>query len=530
MPRFSELKEEFVCPYRHGCPYLEGLSTQWVWERFNETAGLECRYEYQIQALDHQLDQAREENEALRRESQQLKAQLEALHRRQFKGRRARKADAPAASGSDGQKKKQRGAPVGHPPWQRSKPKHIDQTVSVPAPKTCPHCHGADLQPVEEQLEHIQEDIVLQPRTVATRYVHQQSYCPHCERNVVQPGPGELLGSYIGPAAKATAIYMRYELNVSDRKISRFFGEFFGLKFVPASAYGFERQAVRRGLPLYEDLRQKIRALPVAHGDETSWRHDGDNYFVWYGGDEQLAFYVFAPDRSGATAQSLFGEHFSGILVSDGYAAYHAVHPKDWQSCLFHIKNKAKELEAELALLQGRAADPEAQQFCQKIRGFVHTACQAHRHLPRGSRRARAAKNKAKNLSAQLRRLCRRPLTHPKTETFRQRLIGPEHRHLFTCFRHPQVPPTNAQAEQSMRPVVLMRHVVHGTRSPKGLENHSVLRSLFATARRQGKKVHQFFVDLFTLDTEQAQAALYRHPPLPEPADSKKTAAKNKPP
>jgi len=59
---------------------------------------------------------------------------------------------------------------------------------------------------------------------IATRYVHRQAHCPHCERDVILPGPGELLGSYIGPAAKATAIYLRYELNVSDRKISRFFG------------------------------------------------------------------------------------------------------------------------------------------------------------------------------------------------------------------------------------------------------------------------------------------------------------------
>jgi hypothetical protein len=55
-----------------------------------------------------------------------------------------------------------------------------------------------------------------------------------------------------------------------------------------------------------------------------------------------------------------------------------------------------------------------------------------------------------------------------------------------------------------------MRKVVHGTRSAKSLENHSVMRSLFETARRQGKKPHQFFLDLFTKTTVQAQAALYR--------------------
>jgi hypothetical protein len=57
-----------------------------------------------------------------------------------------------------------------------------------------------------------------------------------------------------------------------------------------------------------------------------------------------------------------------------------------------------------------------------------------------------------------------------------------------------------------------MRKVIQGTRSKKGLENHSVLRSLFETARRQGKKAHHFFLDLFTKPTAQAQASLYRKP------------------
>ena len=57
-----------------------------------------------------------------------------------------------------------------------------------------------------------------------------------------------------------------------------------------------------------------------------------------------------------------------------------------------------------------------------------------------------------------------------------------------------------------------MRKVVQGTRSEKGLENHSVLRSLFETARRQGKKPQEFFLALLTQNTAQAQAALYRQP------------------
>ena len=527
MPRFSELDEEFVCPYRHGCPYLEGLPAKWVWDRYAQSRGLESQYEYQLQELHQQLSDAGRQNRELERENQQLKARLHALHQRQFKKRKASAAASDPAGPSTQRKK--RGAPVGHPPWQRPKPKRIDQIVSVPAPKICPHCQSPDLQPVPETHEHVQEDIVLEPRTVATCYVHQQAHCPHCERNVLLPGPGELLGCYIGPAAKATAIYLRYELNVPDRKISRFFAVFFGLKFVPASAYGFERQATRRGAPIYEDLRQKIQALAVAHADETSWRHDGHNYWVWYAGNDDLAFFHLDEHRTTEAAQKVLGQRFGGTIVADAFASYKGVQPKDWQSCLAHIKTKAKELEQEVALLKGRAADPAARQFCQAVQGWVRTACQAHHRLSRGRWRAKAAKRKAGALRRELGHICRSPLRYPRAETFRQRLLGPEQKHFFTCFRRRDVPPTNNQAERSLRPVVIMRKVVQGTRSEHGLENHSVLRSLFETARRQGQRPHLFFRELFTKTTAQAQAALYRKN-LPGSTDSRQGHPDKKPP
>lgn len=524
MPRFPGLAPDFVCPYRHGCPYLEGLSTRWVWARYQRAVGLECGYEHQLEDLQRQLDEERRERRQLELEIQQLKAQLQALHRRQFKGRAA-PATAPAADGSAGGKKK-RGPPFGHPPWVRPKPKHIDRVVEVAAPHTCPRCQRPGLQRVQATREHVQEDIVLEPRTVATRFVHQQAWCPGCRRHVGQPGPGELPGCYIGPAAKATAIYLRYELNVPERKISRFFADFFGLNFVPASAYNFERQAVCRGRPLYEDLRQKIRCLPVAHADETSWRHDGQNHWLWYFGDDDLALFHLDAHRSGQVAQDVLGTRFAGVLVADAYAAYHGVHPKDWQSCLAHIKTKAKELQQEIALLQGRAKDPAALRFCQNIQGFVHAACEAHRRLAKGRWRAKAATKKGAVLRRQLRALCQRSLRHPRAEAFRQRLLGDELRHFFTCFRRPKVPPTNNQAERSLRPAVIGRKTILCTRSEHGRENHSVLRSLFETARRQGHQPHQFFLQLFTTTTAVAQAALYRKPlkvkSRPAPAERKK--------
>ena len=104
------------------------------------------------------------------------------------------------------------------------------------------------------------------------------------------------------------------------------------------------------GASIYEDLRQKIRASEVVHADETSWRNDGLGHFVWFAGNENLAFFHIDRHRSAEVAKALFGEDFDGTLVRDRYAAYNGI-GRDWQSCLAHIITKAKEISREQALL-----------------------------------------------------------------------------------------------------------------------------------------------------------------------------------
>jgi hypothetical protein len=82
----------------------------------------------------------------------------------------------------------------------------------VPAPTICPHCQFEGLTPLEETTEHVQEDIVIRPRTLVTRYLHGQAFCSRCHRPVVQAGEGELLNAPIGPVAKSVAIYLRYRI------------------------------------------------------------------------------------------------------------------------------------------------------------------------------------------------------------------------------------------------------------------------------------------------------------------------------
>jgi transposase len=502
---------DFECLYRHDCPYLDGMSTQWVLEEYRRGEDVYQEHLRIIESFDGELKTRDERIRRLERENAELKAKLQAWHRRQFKSNKRKDAE---TGGKDAEgaslAKKKRGAPVGHPGWVRPKPDHIDRTVPVPAPTICPHCQSQDLTPMEETTEHVQEDIVIQPRTLVTRYLHGQAFCTRCHRPVVQAGEGELLHAPIGPVAKSVAIYLRYRIGIPYRKTTEIFRELFGLKFVPASALGFDHQTVGRGMPIYEDLRDKIRASEVVHADETSWRSDGVGHFVWFAGNKNLAFFHIDRHRSAEVAKTIFGEGFAGTLVRDRYAAYNGI-GLDWQVCLAHIITHAKEIRTEHALLPQTEKDTATGPFCDRLRDLCSRLCEVGQKLQSGDLPWKAAAKIEKHSIMELKQICKQPLYFKPAETLRTYLAGPEQKFLFTFLRRPGVPPTNNHAEQSLRLLVIFRKICFGTRSDSGVKTHSILPSLVQTARRQGLHPREFLQTLLTADAATAQAALYNN-------------------
>jgi len=515
MPRSPYPPDDFECSYRHACPYLGGLSTQWVLGEYRRAGEVYQEHLRIIDGFDGDLKVRDERIRVLERENAELKAKLQASHQRQFKSNKRKDAETGGEEGEsssfskEGEKKK-RGAPVGHPGWMRPKPDHMDRTIDVPAPTICPHCQSNDLTPMGETTEHVQEDIVIRPQTLVTRYVHEQAFCARCHRPVVQAGEGELLNAPIGPVAKSVAIYLRYRIGMSYRKTREVFRDVFGLEFVPATALGFDRKAAAQGEPLYEDLREKIRASDVAHGDETSWRNDGVGHHVWFAGNEHLAFFHIDRHRSAEVAKSIFGEDFAGVLVRDRYAAYNGI-GVDWQVCLAHLITKAKEIRGEHALLPQTEKDPAVAPFFNRFIDLCSRLCDTGQKLKSGEIPWKEAAKIEKCSVKELNNICKQPLRFKPAETLRAFLTGPDQKFLFTFLRHPGVPPTNNLSEQILRFMVIFRKICFGTRSESGLKTHSILPSLVQTARRQGVPPIEFIQILLTADTATAQAALYNN-------------------
>lgn len=510
MGRYKEAPFGFQCEYRHACPHLHGTSTTWanILLADAESDGLRdghfARYaEKELETLEKELAKAQAELVILRAENTRL-------HRQQFKPNRRQ----PKLDDSQPESiRKKRGPPMGHPPWNRRAPDHIDKTINVPAPDTCPHCGCTSLQPSLKKQNRCQEDIVLQPKTVVTEFVHDTAFCPQCRRSVFQTAPNELRNSLIGPVTKAAAVFLRHEVKLSYRDIRKVFHGIFGMPFVPASALNFDRRVAALGQPLYEDLRAKVKASHIAHGDETSWRLDGQSAQLWYAGNPDLAFYLVDPSRGGDVALAIFGENWPGNLVADGYGGYNPVNPASRQSCLAHLSRNAKEIIQEIKLLPEQLQDRSAISFCASLRDFLSDCCQLGQ--ARNSGRIAFAKARAHKTAFQrkLDALCRSTLNHPKAENLRQRLIDParDANRIFTFLDINAMEPTNNHAEQSLRLPVIFRKISFGNRSILGGQTFSTNLSLLVTAKRQNRDPLAFLYALLLNGPSKAQNLLFRN-------------------
>jgi hypothetical protein len=501
MSRCKDAPIGFECPYRHKCPHLDQMSTTWVMEVYQEAFDLRN----QLYAMEQKYQQRIAELEKTLLERDEKIAQLQLDHRKKFK--------AKVKTAADHGKTRRRGAPPGHPGWHRREPDHIDRVVHVSAPATCPHCRNGSLQPCAELHEHVQEDIVLAPRTLVTKFVHEQCWCPHCRREVHQAAPGELPGCDIGPVARAVAVHLRYDLQISYRKVQHIFSDLFGMPMVHATAMNFDRKATVAGKPIFEQLQILLQNAGVAYADETSWREDGAPRYVWFGGNKDVAVYQISDDRSGESAVQLLGNPFDGVLVTDDYAAYNAVDAKHQQTCWNHLRTRAREIEQQIELAGSQARVPRSIAFCQDLQRFALRMCELGQKLKNRTLSRAKAKAMIPALQRQLKRFASQTLEHDAAETLRLRVMEKDWDKLFTFLRVKGVEPTNNHSERSLRFLVIMRKICFGTRSPEGSESHGVLASLLQTAKLHGTNAIQFMVKLLTEPTEKAMAALFASGP-----------------
>jgi len=510
MGRYKEAPYGFVCPYRKACPHL-GMSAKWAKLLIADASNETFHEGWRRFENEEYVTSLEKDNEDLEKRVAELEVRLKQEHRLKFKPNKKH------PERKTGEKPKKRGAPVGHPGWCRKIPERVDKTIHVDPPLICPHCQHEDLEFVDDCHIQIQEDIVLQPQTVVTKYIHQQAYCPTCRREVFKTAESELRNCDIGPITKAVAVYLRHEVKLSHRDVEKVFTGLFGMPFVPASSVAFSHEVAESGLSLYEDLRTKVRASNVIHGDETHWRIDGKGAQLWYAGNTGFDFFHADYSRSSKVALSIFGHKFGGNLVADSYAAYNAIEPAGRQVCLAHIKRKADEIADRMEMLEKSKQDRASIRFCRSVSKFVSYCCGIGRRRNHGELQYKKARALIPRLTKIRNEICLTPLKDADAENLRKRITDPSRdgERLFVFLDVNTMEPTNNHAEQALRLPVIFRKISFGSRSLEGAQNLAVNLSLIGTARRQNKDPIELFKTILLKGADTPTKMLYQSENIP---------------
>ena len=327
--------------------------------------------------------------------------------------------------------------------------------------------------------------VITLPRVRArvTEHVVLERACPKCRKRwAPEPDWGALsVGRQrFGVSVQSEVSMLREECRLPFRVIQRYLKWRFGLRLSVGGLVNLVRGAAERGQEEYTRLRQEIRASPVLYGDETGWRQDGRNGYLWSFSTPKVRYFLHRPGRSQRVVVEVLGDEFEGVLVSDFYGAYNVYqgpHQRCWTHLLRDIHQLKERHPQDLVLARWAHAVREVYDHAQAYP-------EPDPNLPATVRRAQRVEQQQRyqqwlwsickpylGSDAPMRVLCQRV----------ERFL-PE---LFTFVAEPRASADNNAAERSLRPPVVSRKISGGTRSERGSETKSILASLFGTWRLQ---------------------------------------------
>lgn len=447
------------------------------------------------QDLKEQLSQALELNRTLQKQIERLEQMVQQQQEEiEYLKRIGKRQAAPFARRHWVEKPKRPGRKAGKGKFaHRELPKVVKISETKEAKLCgCPEC-GGRLQAIRKQEQFVMDIPVVEVQT--THFVTYSGYCTSCHKRVRSQHPEQTslatgaAGVMVGPRAKALAADLKHRLGVSYGKVSEVLNDAFGLSVSRSGWCQADQKLARTARPVYKELLESIRQCSVVNVDETGWRIGTLSAWLWVFTHRDLTVYTIRANRSSDVVLDILGDHFSGILTSDGLLSYDDRRLNDWlkQKCLSHLLKDLKEMNETKT---GRALH-----FARQATALLQEALALKREKPTLS--SRTFSQQACTLEERLDTLiaASRRFSDPDNARFAKRLR--KHRpHLLRFLYVDDLQPTNNLAERMLRPAVITRKTNGCNRTQDGAAAHSILSSVLVTCHQQSVPVLDYLVQL----------------------------------
>jgi len=304
-------------------------------------------------------------------------------------------------------------------------------------------------------------------------------WCPHCRRwhRPKLELAGVVLGQgRIGVRMVAVIAFLRNSLRVPIRRIQAYLQAIHQFRISAGEIVELLHQLRATLQSAITDLKRQARASPILHADETGWRENGRNGYIWAfstPGDTAVRSYEYDHSRGQAVVKRVLDGQFAGHLVSDFYAGYNQYAGKH-QRCWTHLLRDLHALKAD------HGQDAAVQAWAEDVRACYDDAqawLTAHAQAAPADREAQYVALTSRTHALGL--AYARANGHA-CGALAKRLLRHEDE-LFQFVLVEGLSADNNLAERSIRPLVIIRKISGGSRSADGTKTRMGLASLFET-------------------------------------------------
>jgi hypothetical protein len=300
--------------------------------------------------------------------------------------------------------------------------------------------------------------------------------CPQCGKRCV-PKPKEVLKEVLGQhrlsiASMATIATLYAVGRLPIKTICWYLQTFHALTLSVGEVVDVLQAVAKRAQGTVDKFVAELRASPVVHGDETTWREEGQNGYFWVFSTPTVRYFLHRDSRSGEIVNEVLGADFAGTLVSDFYGGYNRMEGQH-QRCWAHLLRDVHELKEQWP------ATPAVQTWAAQVRAVYQQAQDYGTTHVGATPQERVAQQRA--LEQALAALAEPYLASKCPQHVLCKRIVTFLPELFTFVADPRVPADNNAAERSIRPLAVSRKISGGTRSEQGTQTKEVLATLFGT-------------------------------------------------
>lgn len=427
--------------------------------------------------LEEEVEQLRTENAALREQLAAALARIAELEQQRHDPPPFLKPNRPKPTEPKPPRKKRA------PEHNHARPRELPTRTEPHALERCPECNYR-LQ--GQSLDYRRQVIELpapQPVEVVEHQVIKR-FCPKCQRwrSPRLDLTGQVLGQgRFGVRIASLIAFLSQTLRMPIRRIQVYLHTFHNLTLSTGEIVALLHQVRRTLQGTVQALQQQARASPILHGDETSWRENGQNGYIWAfstPGAEGVRYYEYDPSRAQQVVRRMLGGQFAGHLVSDFYGSYN-VYAGPHQRCWVHL------LRDLHALKEAHTSEAAVVEWAEKVRSLYDEAQSWLCSDAQPSQEAReqlyiSLVERAHSLGLRHARTKQHPC-----QALAKRLLRHEDE-LFQFVLIEGLSADNNLAERSIRPLVVIRKISGGSRSEEGTKTRMALASLFETWQARG--------------------------------------------